>query len=236
MALARALVIRPSVLLLDEPLSNLDAKLRMEMRLEIRRICKETGITTVYVTHDQKEALSMADGVAVMREGRVIQVGPPKMIYDRPNNRFVADFLGETNFLSAEVADAENGQVRLESSAGALESSGLRDDIPRRGNVTCSIRPEAWIIQTTNDHTGVSAPSSSGNESAESQIELKSTGANQWVGRVVSSVYLGEMAQHEIELPGETTVKAFELNPRMLRAGQAVSVSVDPSDVVVLED
>jgi iron(III) transport system ATP-binding protein len=101
-ALARALVIRPDVLLLDEPLSNLDAKLRIELRSEIRRICKTAGITTVYVTHDQKEALSMADRVAIIRSGRLVQSGPPEELYRKPSTRFVAEFLGETNLLPAE--------------------------------------------------------------------------------------------------------------------------------------
>ncbi|MBN8645680.1 MAG: ABC transporter ATP-binding protein, partial [Planctomycetes bacterium] len=127
-ALARALVVRPSVLLLDEPLSNLDAKLRLEMRHEIRRICKETGITTVYVTHDQKEALSMADGIAVLDMGVIAQTGTPKGLYDRPGSRFVADFLGETNFIEATVEGVEGsggmdggpggGRARLASGAG----------------------------------------------------------------------------------------------------------------------
>ncbi|MBR1608067.1 MAG: ABC transporter ATP-binding protein [Kiritimatiellae bacterium] len=98
-ALARALVVHPRCLLLDEPLSNLDAKLRLEMRLEIRRICKEAGLTAVYVTHDQKEALSIADRLAVMRSGRLEQVGTPLDVYRHPCNRFVASFIGETNFL-----------------------------------------------------------------------------------------------------------------------------------------
>ncbi len=102
-ALARALVIRPDVLLLDEPLSNLDAKLRLELRSEIRRICKESGITTVYVTHDQKEALSMADRVAILRAGKLEQLGPPADLYKRPHSRFVAEFLGETNILEGTV-------------------------------------------------------------------------------------------------------------------------------------
>ena len=98
-ALARALVVQPRCLLLDEPLSNLDAKLRLEMRGEIRRICKEAGLTAVYVTHDQKEALSIADRLAVMQAGRLEQVGAPLEVYRRPRNRFVASFIGETNFL-----------------------------------------------------------------------------------------------------------------------------------------
>jgi len=98
-ALARALVVQPRCLLLDEPLSNLDAKLRLEMRIEIRRICKAAGLTAVYVTHDQKEALSIADRLAVMRDGHIEQVGTPLEVYRRPKNTFVAAFIGETNFL-----------------------------------------------------------------------------------------------------------------------------------------
>ena len=106
-ALARALVVQPRCLLLDEPLSNLDAKLRLEMRGEIRRICKEAGLTAVYVTHDQKEALSIADRLAVMHAGRLEQVGAPLEVYRRPRNRFVASFIGETNFLPPDFFGAQ---------------------------------------------------------------------------------------------------------------------------------
>jgi iron(III) transport system ATP-binding protein len=134
-ALARALVIRPDVLLLDEPLSNLDAKLRIELRSEIRRICKEAGITTVYVTHDQKEALSMADRVAIMNRGKVVQIGPPAELYRRPKSKFVAEFLGETNFLPAKVVGGE-----FETDAGRLVST---QKPPTSGECLISIRPEA---------------------------------------------------------------------------------------------
>ena len=100
-ALARALVIKPDVLLLDEPLSNLDAKLRNDLRLQIRKICKDSGITTVYVTHDQKIALSMADRVALLKSGHIEQIGSPRELYRSPKNRFVAEFLGETNLIEA---------------------------------------------------------------------------------------------------------------------------------------
>ena len=106
-ALARALVVQPRCLLLDEPLSNLDAKLRLEMRGEIRRICKEAGLTAVYVTHDQKEALSIADRLAVMQAGRLEQVGAPLEVYRAPRNRFVASFIGETNFLPPDFFGAQ---------------------------------------------------------------------------------------------------------------------------------
>src|SRR5947199_9596174 len=114
-ALARALVIQPDLLLLDEPLSNLDAKLRLEMREEIRRIHAQTKITTLYVTHDQKEALSLADRMAVMRDGRIEQIGNPRTVYRSPANRFVADFIGETNWLAAEVQGRFDGGRRLKT-------------------------------------------------------------------------------------------------------------------------
>src|SRR6185436_16283592 len=110
-ALARALVIRPDVLLLDEPLSNLDAKLRLEMRDEIRRIHAQTKITTIYVTHDQKEALSLAQRMCVLRAGRIEQIGDPRTVYRSPANRFVADFIGETNWLPGVVVEAAQGSL-----------------------------------------------------------------------------------------------------------------------------
>src|SRR5690348_16911119 len=110
-ALARALVVRPRCLLLDEPLSNLDAKLRLEMRTEIRRVCKEFKLTTVYVTHDQKEALSISDRMAILEAGRVLQVGTPREIYRRPARKTVAHFIGETDFLAGEVEGVIEGRI-----------------------------------------------------------------------------------------------------------------------------
>lgn len=213
-ALARALVVRPEVLLLDEPLSNLDAKLRLEMRSEIRRICTETGITTVYVTHDQKEALSMADGVAVLDMGIVAQVGGPKELYTRPASRFVADFLGETNFIQASVTGKAGDKVTLDSPAGSLtaHAAGTSADIPDSGGVTCSIRPEALRLV----------------EPKQGALE----------GKIIERVYLGEMAQYIVELPGETRVKVFELHPAHVDTDEVetVGVEVDARDVVVLAD
>ncbi len=213
-ALARALVIEPRVLLLDEPLSNLDARLRAEMRREIRRLCNETGITTIYVTHDQVEALSMADQLAVLRDGKVIQVGGPRAVYQRPDNRFVADFLGDTNFISAEVIGAEAGELILQAPMGHVRATGLHETTPRSGNLTCSIRPEAWRLGTT--------PTDSAN--------------NCWPGTIVDSVYHGEAARHEVELVGDITIHVLELNPAPRERGSAVRVSVDAADVVVLAD
>src|SRR6266545_4572184 len=123
-ALARALVIKPDVLLLDEPLSNLDAKLRLEMREEIRRIHGQTRITTIYVTHDQKEALSLATRLAVLRDGVIEQVGDPRTVYREPANRFVADFIGETNWLSGEIVNRDDGRIEVKTDAGVLHAPG----------------------------------------------------------------------------------------------------------------
>ncbi|MCA9282893.1 MAG: ABC transporter ATP-binding protein [Phycisphaeraceae bacterium] len=220
-ALARALVVRPEVLLLDEPLSNLDAKLRLEMRSEIRRICTETGITTIYVTHDQKEALSMADSIAVLDMGVIAQVGGPRALYDRPASRFVADFLGETNFLSAEVSSRTGDTITLSTAAGELQSTAFdAEATPERGNVTCSIRPEAWAFSV--------------GEAPMSGADNISHGLK---GVVAESIYLGEMAQHIVELPGETRVRVFELHPtKQIPAGSPISLMVKPDDVVVLRD
>ena len=110
-ALARALIMEPKVLLMDEPLSNLDAKLREQMRTEIRRIQKRLGITSVYVTHDQVEAMTLSDQVVVMNQGRIDQIGPPDEIYRRPRTRFVADFIGRANFVEATVRDRRDGHL-----------------------------------------------------------------------------------------------------------------------------
>ncbi len=133
-ALARALAPEPEVLLLDEPLSALDLKLRKEMQRELKRLQTETGITFIFVTHDQEEALTMSDRIAVMRSGRILQVGSPRDIYNHPVDRFVADFIGETNFLSG---TAEGAQVRLTS--GDLVSAPLNG---RHGEITLAVRPE----------------------------------------------------------------------------------------------
>jgi len=136
-ALARALVVQPRCLLLDEPLSNLDSRLRVEMRGEIRRLCKEFGLTAIYVSHDQKEALSIGDRVVVMDGGRIQQAGAPLEVYRQPKSRFVAEFLGETNLLKGYA----NGTVVSTSSFIVHPGS-----VPPAGEVLVSIRPEAWRL------------------------------------------------------------------------------------------
>jgi iron(III) transport system ATP-binding protein len=140
-AIARAVVIEPHVLLLDEPLSNLDAKLRVEMRTEIRRLQKALGITVIYVTHDQEEALSMSDRIAVMRSGRIEQIGEPQSIYERPATPFVAKFVGTTNLLSGEVTRRDGDTAEIDIDGTILK---IRTSIGRIGDhVELSMRPEA---------------------------------------------------------------------------------------------
>src|SRR5687768_3762627 len=146
--LARALAGPPDCLLLDEPLSNLDAKLRHEMRSEIRRICKTAGFTTIYVTHDQKEALSVADRIAVLNAGRLAQVGTPGELYHRPASSFVADFIGQTNLLRGTLVERDGAVCRVETEAGPLTGTAVNGQaaLSRGQAVVVSIRPEQMQI------------------------------------------------------------------------------------------
>jgi spermidine/putrescine transport system ATP-binding protein len=141
-ALARALAPQPKVLLLDEPLSALDFKLRKDMQIELKRLQHETGITFIFVTHDQEEALTMSDRIAVMNKGRILQVGSPRDIYDRPAERFVANFIGDTNFLEGEIKSARNGTANVRLSNGATIAAGLPEGVAPTGHVTIVVRPE----------------------------------------------------------------------------------------------
>jgi iron(III) transport system ATP-binding protein len=212
-ALARALVIRPQCLLLDEPLSNLDARLRLEMRAEIRRVCKEFNLTTVYVTHDQKEALSVSDRMAILDGGRILQVGSPSEVYRRPSCRLVADFIGESNFISGTVASVSGIQVTVSTAVATLEGVlGVGAPVPSVGApVTVSVRPECWTLSSTPPV------------------------GNSVQGRIGASVYLGENAQYDF-VSGGVTLKILEQNPRFaVREGPAnVFASAAAEDVVVL--
>ena len=209
-ALARAMVIRPRCLLLDEPLSNLDTKLRIEMRGEIRRICKDEGLTAIYVTHDQKEALSVGDRIAVMESGHIRQHGAPAEVYRQPATRFVADFMGETNFIPGSIAEP-GGHPTVETDLGRFRARAY-GWIPAQGQrVVLSIRPEAFQLRTSNP------------------------GGNVLPGKIHERVYLGEMAQYRF-LIGSGELKIFELNPRFAFGDDhaALFACVDPGDVVVL--
>jgi len=215
-ALARALVVEPKCLLLDEPLSNLDAKLRLEMRSEIRRICKQAGLTAVYVTHDQKEALSVADRLALLHEGVVQQVGAPREIYSSPCNRFVAGFIGETNFMEARVAGIDGDTVVLDTPLGRLASTrSLPNGFGSGASLTVSIRPEV---------IGVQEPPAN---------------ASRFSGRLHDTIYLGEMAQHLVDVEGLAgDLKVYEINPRFMARDGAVETElwVAPEDVLMLEN
>jgi iron(III) transport system ATP-binding protein len=216
-ALARALVIRPRCLLLDEPLSNLDAKLRLEMRAEIRRVCKEFNLTTVYVTHDQKEALSISDRMAILESGHILQVGTPRDVYRRPTKKTVAHFIGETDFIEGTVTGAQGGHVFVDTRMGRFE--GVLGDPTRPpavgASVTVSVRPECWKL---------------GNESRE---------VNCVGGRIGEAVYLGEVAQYDfVPVKGGEPLKIYELNPRFVGSSseKLLHACVDVEDVVVLID
>jgi iron(III) transport system ATP-binding protein len=215
-ALARALVIKPTVLLLDEPLSNLDAKLRLEMRSQIRDVCKQAKITGIYVTHDQKEALSMADHIAVLRDGKVAQVGGPQEMYRRPATKFVADFLGETNFIEADILGKDGNTVQLKTAGGNISSTCVDAGTPSSGKITCSIRPEAIRLLDAD--------------------QTAQPGMNLLPGLQQEAIYLGEMAQYRAQVGGSDFIKIFEMNPRKIReAGTAVRIAFDPADVVLLK-
>ncbi|MGO4437415.1 ABC transporter ATP-binding protein [Rhizobium sp. RAF56] len=141
-ALARALAPQPKVLLLDEPLSALDYKLRKEMQIELKRLQAETGITFIFVTHDQEEALTMSDRVAVMSAGKVLQIGNPREIYDDPTDRFVADFIGETNFLQGRITALEGGKAEVDLHAVGRISASVPEGFVPDGDVTVVLRPE----------------------------------------------------------------------------------------------
>jgi iron(III) transport system ATP-binding protein len=216
-ALARALVIKPTCLLLDEPLSNLDAKLRLEMRSEIRRICKTSGLTAVYVTHDQNEALSIADRLVVLNNGKIQQLGTPQQVYRQPSSRFVAEFIGESNFIDGEISAIDNKLLYVKTAIGNIVSSQMPgQEIKINQPVIVSIRPE--VIRFG---------------------EPPSTMLNIFSGAVHDTLYLGEMAQQQVNIVGDkadVNFKVFELNPKIYARDQAQQTRLwfAPEDVIVL--
>ncbi|MEN8783426.1 MAG: ABC transporter ATP-binding protein [Akkermansiaceae bacterium] len=208
-SLARALVVRPKCLLLDEPLSNLDAQLRLEMRSEIRRIVKENELTGVYVTHDQAEALSMADRMAVMDQGVVVQVGPPEEIYRQPVSSYVAGFIGETNLLKGTA----EGSNRVRTATATLSATpSITNWNPAPGaEVILSIRPEAVKIVSL------------------AQAELS--------GKIIERIYLGSIIQYTVELGDGSVMQVTEQNPQIIRSpgDEQVGLSFLREDVTLLE-
>jgi len=206
-AIARALVIEPSVLLFDEPLSNLDAQLRTEMRVEIRRLQQSLGLTAVYVTHDQEEALAISDRIAVLRGGRIEQVGSPEEIYRKPQTPFVAEFLGGTNMLPG-VAGAFDGAATTVQACGATVS------VPGKvaetgGKVLLSIRPEALRVARDGDTAILKA-------------------------RLVLREFLGQIQRLHAELPDGTPIRVSALGAATvsIQEGASFGLSCDPAQIV----
>lgn len=186
-ALARALVMEPKVLLMDEPLSNLDAKLREEMRTEIRRIQKELNITSVYVTHDQIEAMTLSDRVVVMNHGLIEQIGTPMEVYRFPNSRFVADFIGRANFIDGNVVAQHGSELTIQALGESITLSNIRREFHEGENVTLIIRPE--------------------------MIQIKKTGCL-YHGVVRRAVYLGDVIEYVVEVNG-VPILGIETDPRV---------------------
>jgi iron(III) transport system ATP-binding protein len=209
-AVARALVVEPEILLLDEPLSNLDASLREEMRFEIRRLHERFAITTLYVTHDQAEAMVISDRVAVLRDGRVVQIGPPEELFEHPRTRFVAEFVGKTNLIDA-VADGERSVAR-----GALRLRVAAAGPPPRGQVVVSIRPHQIAIGPA------AAPHATDD-------------GNVLAGTVLRASYLGEAVDYQVALDGSDVVlRVTGPAPARVRAGEPVTVTVPATACVLL--
>ena len=214
-ALARALAPRPKVLLLDESLSALDYKLRQDMQLELKRLQHETGITFIFVTHDQEEALTMSDRLAVMNEGLVLQVGEPSEIYNFPKERFIAEFIGDSNFLEADImsVDGQAATIKL--------NSGSEFEVPAAGNmsagshVTIAVRPE------------------------QATLSSSSAGAA-LTGTVRDIIYLGTHTNYVIEVSDGTEFTAHIQNLRGLEMrfeiGSSVGIALDPATMQILKD
>lgn len=214
-ALARALAVNPDCLLLDEPLSNLDAKLRHEMRSEIRRICKTAGYTTIYVTHDMKEALSVADRIAVMKDGKIAQIGTPGDLYHKPTNSFVADFVGSTNLLPGKVIGTDAGRYEIETPAGRVFGSAVNNGFLRDSKVIVSIRPEQMQVARRTSVGGEAGP-------------------NRFTGKVLETTFLGEASEHVLAVNGQK-LKVIAAPP-LFNVPEELTVQFDPEDVVVLKE
>jgi iron(III) transport system ATP-binding protein len=216
-ALARALVIEPQILLMDEPLSNLDANLREEMRFEIRRLHEEFRITTVYVTHDQAEAMATSDRIAVLDRGRLVQVGRPQEIFDRPETRFVAEFVGKANILSG----------RFDGDGHLLLSDGVRirltdtSKLTRSNDVSVCLRPHNIKLVAEQARTR----------------ELADQGYNLFSGIIRRSIYFGDAVDYTVELTSHAVLRVIAPPSQRFEPGQSIYAAAHPNDcVVVLEE
>jgi iron(III) transport system ATP-binding protein len=211
LAVARALVQEPDLLLLDEPLSNLDAKLREQVRLELKSLQGRLDLTMLYVTHDQTEAIVLSDRIAVMRQGRIVEVGTPREIYQRPRSRFVADFVGSTNMFDGRVAaKLADGLYRVETPDGVLVACGTTELEPGQ-EVSVSVRPECIQLETRRAETTI--------------------GGNVWEVRIEGSVFLGESTYYEAAR-GDRMIQV-RASPRLLMVrGDTGFVHISPHDCV----
>jgi iron(III) transport system ATP-binding protein len=214
-ALARALVGNPKVLLLDEPLSNLDAKLREELRFEIKSLVRRMGITSVYVTHDQAEAMVISDRVAVMKAGNVVQIGSPKEIYEKPANRFVADFIGTMNFMSGQVVEVESNSnevyVRTQFSQKMLCTSPDSTVVKTGEKIYASIRPEDVQIFT----------------------EPPQSTENLFKGAIVHKAYLGNFLYFFVSV-NDTMIRVQVPHHMPQEEGQALYLYLNPQKCMIL--
>jgi spermidine/putrescine transport system ATP-binding protein len=220
-ALARALVNRPQVLLLDEPLGALDLKLRKAMQLELKRLNREVGATFIYVTHDQEEALTMSDRIAVMSEGRILQIGSPAEIYERPHTRFVADFIGQTNFLEGTLAHQEGDECHIDVPGVGTVRGRARQPLTARGPVWLAVRPEKVNLVLEPESAAI---------------------PNDWnllKGRIEDIVYLGTHSQIHLRLAGTVTLTVLRQNQSVsepaLAPGALVAAAFDPAVAAVLD-
>ena len=213
LALARALVMEPALLLLDEPLSNLDAKLREKMRFELKRLQRELGITTIYVTHDQSEALALSHEIAVMNEGRIQQIGSPRDVYERPANAFVADFVGSTNFMDGSVLgpDGTEGLYRVRTEIGDVTVLAT-ERLAAQDKVLVSVRPED--VALTENRPG--------------------SGKNVWEGTVDQKVFLGEVVDFQVKL-GERMLLSRQHPSLRTPIGNSIYIQLDPEKCVALK-
>lgn len=206
-ALARALVIEPSVLLFDEPLSNLDAKLRVTMRTEIRKIQQKVGITAIYVTHDQSEAMSISDKIIIMSKGKVEQIGTPREIYYHPKSRFVADFIGEANFLKAKVKSVNGEKAVIDVIGEEIEVNNYGEKVAGE-EASLVLRPEAVVL------------------SEKGLLE----------GTVTLSTFMGSYQYYQV-MVGDMEIQITDYNPvnrRIYEVGEKAYLDFDPHGVYIL--
>ncbi len=225
-ALARALVNRPAVLLLDEPLGALDLKLRKDMQVELKLLQARLGITFIYVTHDQEEALTMSDRIAVMNQGKALQVDTPLAIYDQPSSRFVADFIGETNFLHGQVDHVENGLVYLRVAGEPVAVRRGDVQVSDQQNVALAIRPEKFMLSKVYEESGQK-------NGGSGEIALS--------GSLRNAIYLGTDTRYIIELSSGENVSVHVQNaghhgPGEYELGEQVKVSCELDDARMLTD